>query len=398
MLEMGLRNGKKKIESEPKKKTSGPAVENSFQNYPDRGPNYFDTDTAEDSFEWDFEAMDANPPGPWPSHRRSYPLAPLNTPNSMMSSNSQPAYSPYPLTNSAALYTPEYVRAVIGLPPLQEEAVATTLNPNAPAFSASVPNSGFPYESLVTISVNTTTTNTATSTASTTLLPGGASSVHPQSSRPILNEHQLHSSTYTTAGTRRLPAFPPVYSESNTDQLLVALMQKLDTGFSRLSGSIQTMSQVPRAENPPNPRTAPNDAISRLENMVSNLANHVQALGERMDSASTSASPHTTHQNPPSRGAPTQIFENPVPVYRTWPHKWKVKYDGDNNKLPIEFFLDQIIVLKESNDVTWETVICSFPQFLEGDASKWFYRYRRSNRNLSRETTLPVHSYAIRAM
>lgn len=31
----------------------------------------------------------------------------------------------------------------------------------------------------------------------------------------------------------------------------------------------------------------------------------------------------------------------------------------------------------------WDTVITSFPQFLGGDASKWFYRYRRMYRNLN---------------
>lgn len=44
----------------------------------------------------------------------------------------------------------------------------------------------------------------------------------------------------------------------------------------------------------------------------------------------------------------------------------------------MEFFIDQLTILKESSSGTsWEDVLAVFPQFLEGDAARWFVRYRK---------------------
>lgn len=386
---MKLRNGKRKKDSVPRNGIDKAIRENSFHHSPYRGQILFDTDNSEDSDQNSLEfdpVMNNNRPGSWPTYPRGE-FPPQETPNSMMSFRSQ-SNNPHLWDGREPTYTTDYIRSVVGLPPLPEDDGAAALNPEAPPFSASVPNTGTSSAPQATISVHTTNTNnTATSSVPTTFLSGGAPSVPPLISQPIRNDYSFPSSTYTTAGFRRLSAFPPVPQESSTDRLLVALMNKLDMGLSNLSSSIQTMNQVSRVGNPPNPPNASNDAIARLENIVSNLASQVQSLGERMNSAPGSTIPNTTPvENQPSQGARSQFYENSAPVYRTWPDKWKVKYDGDNSKLPIEFFLDQLCILKESNDVTWENVICSFPQFLEGEPSKWFFRYRRANRHFSWET------------
>lgn len=214
---------------------------------------------------------------------------------------------------------------------------------------------------------------------------------------------------------RRMSGFPPL-EESSTDALLKSLIQKLDLGFSSINANLNSLNTVhPHAQRvaheptgtnivqsnilfPESVNTHPNryaptsqavpeidmqpsfesNHINRLERIVSDLANQVQALSDRPTNNSAhsiSSLPHGSSQNYGGGSSASS--------YRTWPHKWKIKYDGDNNKLAIEFFLDQVATLKESNDVTWENVICTFPQFLEGEALKWFYRYRGSERDIN---------------
>lgn len=212
--------------------------------------------------------------------------------------------------------------------------------------------------------------------------------------------------------SQRLSGFPPLEQESSSDRLYIALMNKLDTAFASLNANLQAVAQSQVASPPPVVATNPQvpqssnnsrnldvpqnfgqptpglpqntgvssaaeaDPIARLERMVTGLANQVQILTER-----TSLNSLPTQAN--SSFNPSNYFGTHTPTYRTWPHKWKIKYDGDNNKLAIEFFLDQVSTLKESNDITWENVISSFPQFLEGEASKWFYRYRSARTDIS---------------
>lgn len=163
----------------------------------------------------------------------------------------------------------------------------------------------------------------------------------------------------------------------------------------------------------PNNSNSDNDSnITRLERMISSLAINVNTLNERFNSFTRvnptqrssvpGISPNPLHAPPPPNNVTAHprlsAFENltaapnnqllNIPqfpcnlrngnVYRTLPHKWRVKYTGDNNVMSVEFFLDQLTVLKESSvGTTWEEVLAVFPQFLEGDAARWFIRFRK---------------------
>lgn len=254
---------------------------------------------------------------------------------------------------------------------------------------------------------------------------------------------------------RRLSVFATMPRESSTDQLLLALMNKLDAGFSNLNANLRSIAsaqtaQIPlenssnsaprpinsgrnlnvpnsgppqfelpqnvaarssnhqhpsnanhssappqfenyRSDFPPeNLSSAPrrnqnsnvpddSDPISRLERMVSGLSTQVQSLSERVSSNSNASYPSV----PP--GSPHRFFTNPY-YYRVYPDKWKIRYDGNNEKTSIEFFLDQVESLTKLNGLNWDIVIPQLPQLLEGSVANWLLRYQKKhNYNISWE-------------
>lgn len=132
--------------------------------------------------------------------------------------------------------------------------------------------------------------------------------------------------------------------------------------------------------NPQIPNTPPaeHNPITRLERMVTNLAFQFQNLSERVstnfESSHSSVSPNRSRN---CNGS------SHTSVHKPTPDKWRIKYDGDNNKQSIEYFLNQIAILKEYTGASWESVICWFPQYLEGEVSKWFGRYLGSHSHIN---------------
>lgn len=220
--------------------------------------------------------------------------------------------------------------------------------------------------------------------------------------------------------SRRMSGFPTLENNNATEKLLVDLMRNLQTGFSNINDHLTLMNAEfkslkdtrnedhnrnsmpshilpsteqsaplpqdlpqPLAQNASNLATTvngstpdtsnPDDPMSRMERIVQRLSIQVQGLTERI--IGLPPSDRNSYNNFPIN--PVHIPSN-VSSYKTWPHKWKIKYDGDNNKLAIELFWNQIIMLKETNDFPWTDVLSSFPNFLEGSAFKWFFRYWRS--------------------
>lgn len=261
---------------------------------------------------------------------------------------------------------------------------------------------------------NLATGITTSSTTVSTTATGTSSAYTTSPSQPVTNL------TYS------LPASipnPPIISgrlsglptlESTTDTLLKTLIYKIDVGFRGLNESIRNpMSNVPSSsaesvnatagpsqvvntnqmssnmtpleirtpnsnfENPP-------DSISRLENIVGNLASQIKDLNDKFCSLSTnSVNSQSRPNNFSSQSNSNFQGSNSFGCsYKTWPHKWRVKYDGDNQKLAVEFFFDQLASLRELNDVMWDHVITAFPVFLEGEALKWFFRYRKTEKEI----------------
>lgn len=262
----------------------------------------------------------------------------------------------------------------------------------------------------------------STSTASTM-----ASQVVVTSTAPLPRSNE--STVTTTSSSTRLPCFPPLPAQipSSTDVLLSTLINKLDAGFcalnttfntrlnnfnSRNAVQLQNLSQPPSRSQISPPQTQPtpqslqqnhpniapsdqplpsqsnssNNNLARLESIVNNLASQVKDLSIKFGNLSTSCPPSEApiynNNNENNRSSYPQDSQNSpsrpyVSSYKTWPDKWKVKYDGNNHNLAIEFFFDQLTCLKDLNDVMWEHVISAFPLFLEGEALKWFFRYRK---------------------
>lgn len=203
--------------------------------------------------------------------------------------------------------------------------------------------------------------------------------VPPAAATPITSSNLLPSApsfvptsnlVFSTAPTnQRLSGFPILSTpESSTDTLLKALLVKLDNGFSNLNNSLNR-----------NPfQNQPNSELIQLTNIVSNLASQVQNLSERMSNFSI-GNTNSIHESPPRN-----IDLGPTLYTRrsdsgSLPKDWKLKYDGDNNKLSVEFFCDQIEFLQRVNNTDWKLVIAAFPFFLEGEAAKWFFRFIKGN-------------------
>lgn len=263
--------------------------------------------------------------------------------------------------------------------------------------------------SSITSSITTMTTtttnpsNAAQSSSSTSVFSSAVntrSNVTPPVSINPTSQAPLNS---------RLPGLPIL--ENSTDALLKTLIYRMDLGFRSLSSSLRNPSHnvSPNQENLPNvpvntasnicsepnassdpsniirtqvPRQNINDSIARLENLVVSLSSKVKDLTEQVSTISISSQVEGTHSNRTSERT-TENMSDSSPSsrpYRTWPHKWKIKYDGNNHKLTVEFFFNQLCSLKELNDVTWEDVIHNFPNFVEGEAGKWFTRYHKKQK------------------
>lgn len=384
---MELRSGKKKLET-PRTHSQEISIiiDTSIHRSPYRDENHIVFDTSES------ESLEMDLDGAWGANSEENPMGrPNETPQSTESFN-----SPYIWRN----YTEEMVRTMI-LGPQRPLTVTTT----APIMTP-VPTLAGTYTSSAPIATPSVQVPRTSSAAFTT----------PAANSAIPNA----SNTLPSDGRRS--GFPVL--EPNVENLLVNLMRKLDTGFSNINENLRNMnfglsvitnpnqqpgtsrqSASPRnllsshtveppvvniqpqsqpvpqdtAVNPPNLNVpnANNDPIGRLERIVFGLATQVQTLHDRMATTSQPV------QSGPSeiRQIPSSTHSN-ISSYKTWPHKWKLKYDGDNNKLAVEFFWNQLIMLKETNDVMWTDVLCSFPNFLEGAAHKWFFRYWRTQPSL----------------
>lgn len=184
-------------------------------------------------------------------------------------------------------------------------------------------------------------------------------------------------------------SLPPLNgnNDSNTDLLLKALILKLDNGFSGLNASLRTQPPPPPPIQPPE--------MTYLTRALSNLNLQVQTLTERLSGdqlnfaqnadlgANSSRSPGNSNVNrsePNGRNARSQSYSSQSRHhYGNLPRDWKLRYDGDNNKLAVEFFCDQIEILQEANGTDWRDVIAALPFFLEGEAAKWFYRFIKGN-------------------
>lgn len=190
--------------------------------------------------------------------------------------------------------------------------------------------------------------------------------------------------------------------ESSTDILLKTLLTKLDGLNLRptISGAMHAPVQ--------------NDSISRLEQVVSSLGSQVQSLTQRLGAMSSSDYPEngndppfnsehhhrSRHHRHESRTSPPPTHSQPRPgqqhspspprsrannhshhgdTYRIMPHKWKVWYNGNNNKFPIEFFFDQLEILRVSSGLEYGHVISGLPHLLSDEPARWFVRYSKQN-------------------
>lgn len=402
------------------------AKDNTLHNCPYRDPNNITLDSEEES-EIDYQDITMDD-GAWSNEIDQRLLntgfSQNNTPQSMNSFN-----SPY-------MYTSENIRNII-----EPRPVVPPANPT-PAVSQSVENSA----NVVTTSTVSTATSTSPSqpmtysTVQQSVYSTAQQSVNStvqqfvnSTAQHFVNstaQQQQHRYSFPpSSNPRRLSGFPQL-EESSTDKLIKALMEKLETGFNTLNTNMTAMNNYripvqqpnqPTAENVRNvPPTVPQPVappvtssgnvnlsapqpiipgtnptqnvssrsldsgethISRLENMLSDLANQVQTLNERINLNSAPTQSNSQNFSP-------NYFGNPYPynIKTRFPEKWKLRYDGNNNKLAIEFFLNQVTLNKDINDLTWAQVLNGFQHLLEGPALKWFLRYQ--NKCLNTETAI----------
>lgn len=253
--------------------------------------------------------------------------------------------------------------------------------------------------------------------------PGNSAPVFPETSSADVGQ----STSARTSLNKNAPIFalPRNQCSSNSKRSALDELSLRNSGSQFPQNQTQTNVPQPQLDVPTtfqvNNRNSDNENISRLERMVASLTLSVNTLNERFNSLSTAGISVPPSQPRPASGSRLSTFRNftnahPVSsnnqpnyhpfsngiqtqanllnqainvpqysnnirnenAYRTPPHKWRVRYTGDNNVVSVEFFLDQLIVLKESNSgITWEDVLAVFPQFLEGEAARWFIRYRK---------------------
>lgn len=189
---------------------------------------------------------------------------------------------------------------------------------------------------------------------------------HPPSySQPSLNYSAANFTLpqYTAPSNLRLPAFPEL-EESSTMKLLREMTSKMEIGFKNLGSQFQrnqtqamaaaeiSQPSVPRNANA-SQMSRPNsdENISRLEQLVTSLASSVNTLSLRLDSFTGPGSSSNRPQNQGSQFPSHPLnfpqygsqvppnFSNPqfqIPqysntsrnenVYRSLPHKWRVRY------------------------------------------------------------------------
>lgn len=403
--DMLLRSGKRKKNSYQTNNSEKISKDKSVEYSPYRDPSniVFDSDSE--------EAMEVSQEGAWGGIRE-----PDNPPNETASVRS--FNSPCPWVNN---YNDNEIRQIVGLPTIAPPATreAAMLLENIRSIPTTLNNGNIPPTTIgAQVLTGICTANSVIKSSTTTTTNAAVSTVQssyplqyrmPFSSQPLISS-QLTTSPYLNAAlgldggnhrAQRMSAFPPLQNnaESRTDKLLIDLMNKLDMGFSNLNNNLRAATNLQHAPTvpvattnseffqegvpPPRPNIPNNgsdDSIARLERLVSGLANQVQSLSQRVNSNTMHSTIGLNEPEPNQNQNLSQPFyaNNNQSRYRIWPNKWKIRYDGDNIKLAIEFFLHQVSILKESNDVMWEQVITSFPLFLEGDASKWFYRYHRN--------------------
>lgn len=276
------------------------------------------------------------------------------------------------------------------MPPVTiSTSVSANVTSNEPANSNSVFNA--PITTVAPSSQsNLHGTSIASSTAANILSSASLTTttvLNNTTNSDSLNRPYIPTSTIPSISNRRLSGFPALETDVRTDSLLIAMIKKLDTGFACLNETLRAMNNPPHIHNSfgqcinnnrniPNSSQSPtqqninnsnniptlnhpvepristtqnpsnfvpteNDSIARLERMVSGLAIQVQNLSERMSSNSG-----YSQQSAPAQSPLHQNGNSNYSSYKTYPHKWKIKYDGDNDMLPIEFFFDQVNILK----------------------------------------------------
>lgn len=195
-----------------------------------------------------------------------------------------------------------------------------------------------------------------------------------------------------------LPSMPVQRTtQSETNQLLQQLIEKMDRGFNELKsqGSYSTIPRPPPSVSIPtinvasrthmpnhvgynNHYTSNNNmsfpAQSSNTDVIQMLTNQVSALTERLNSLDVS------HTSPGSnRTSVDKDFQAP-------PYRWTIRYNGDNSKLGVENFLMQVETLKKIHQYDWNKVLSNFHTFLEDDAVTWYYNYRALNNTIEWST------------
>lgn len=228
-----------------------------------------------------------------------------------------------------------------------------------------------------------------------TYQPEASSSVETQPiySSAMSTDPRLSVPRIPSVHIRRLSGFSPLESGRSYENLLTSMLSRMDAGFDRINESLRILNnrsslinvhspvesqgailQQTRASvhNPVeqqncsqnlnseqsrrnnNPQPPPNhnnshqsiphhDSVARLERMVGSLPSQVQNLTERMSTTSG-----FSQRNGSDATAVTQSSHATVSSYKTYPHKWKLFFNGNNNTVSIEFFLDNVKRLKEN--------------------------------------------------
>lgn len=275
------------------------------------------------------------------------------------------------------------VRNIIGIPPRTSVAPPSSNNVVHPVTTAAA---------TLTTQPNLSTATTLNYNAPLFVPPRNTSSSKPMERLSVF-------SNFSQPQTRA--------DESSTDLLLKALLTKLDAGFTNIQLSLRTpqSTSIPRFDTSTNTFISESnaqrqdDSMSRLEKMVSSLGAQVQSLTNQMSvlttteqSESSTRQPHqTSHRRLPNQPSPSSVrTQRPPPTTYTYfgdshrilpplPHQWKVWYDGNNNNFPIEFFFDQLEILRCSSGLEYFHVIAGLPHLLGGEPARWFVRYSREN-------------------
>ena len=167
-----------------------------------------------------------------------------------------------------------------------------------------------------------------------------------------------------------------------TEQLQSMLPQMIAEGMQQLqiSNNNQRLNSTPQEEAPIN-QNNPADDLGPAYSRFNEPEVDEEVEPTQVPISENSRTFYREHINPSFR---SNQYVNNVrnnPQYRL--DKWGLVFDSSNRKMTIEDFLFRVETLRLDNQCPWSELYKNFHQLLKGDATEWFWTYRRQYKNVN---------------